>query len=113
MRPRPTAGPPRSNAPAACGPGLRRDRRDGLADLRLAGAEVVVLSVGGYTVANNGNIRIEGNEIRQPRYAFYMKQLDVFVYLKVYHPLQQKSYEKHEFDEDGQIVRRVPCGGRR
>ncbi len=35
----------------------------------------VVLSVGGYNVANNGNIRIEGNEIRQPRYAFYMRQI--------------------------------------
>lgn len=35
----------------------------------------VILAVGGYNVANNGNIRIEGNEIRQPRYAFYLRQL--------------------------------------
>lgn len=43
----------------------------------------VVLAVGGYNVANNGNIRIEGNEIRQPRYAFYTRQLGETVPLTI------------------------------
>ena len=35
----------------------------------------VVLSVGGYNMANNGNIRVEGNEIRSAMYPFYMRQI--------------------------------------
>ena len=35
----------------------------------------VVLSVGGYKISNNGNIRIEGNKIRSTRYPFYIRQI--------------------------------------
>ena len=35
----------------------------------------VMLEIGGYKVANNGNIRIEGNEIRSVNWPVYVRQL--------------------------------------
>ena len=35
----------------------------------------VLLEIGGYKVANNGNIRIEGNEIRSVNWPVYVRQL--------------------------------------
>lgn len=43
----------------------------------------VVLEVDGYVVANNGNIRIEGNDRRSMSYPFYMRQIGESVPVKV------------------------------
>ncbi len=43
----------------------------------------VVLEVDGYAVANNGNIRIEGNRRRSMGYPFYMRQIGESVPVKV------------------------------
>ena len=43
----------------------------------------VLLEIGGYRVANNGNIRIEGNEIRSIAWPFYVRQIGEEVHAKV------------------------------
>ena len=43
----------------------------------------VILEIDGYRVANNGNIRLEGNRIRSRAYPFYMRQIGESVPVKV------------------------------